>query len=212
MTEVTEAMIEAGLAVFKIGPTGWSATDAATVADIYETMEAAHIPAPAPDVVERVAKAMIDDPDARKIALEGDAPDFDDSSPEVQDYWLALARAAMSAIPIPAPTGDLQVQIAALAYERARDILLQSDADEFAIAVISLLRANGIPATGEVERAPGSEILDHKYLDPECIGDGGQSLVGRSRYEAAVKGRQDFRRAYREAQAALTDHTTKGAE
>ena len=39
--EVTDAMIEAGLAVFKIGPTGWSATDAATVTDIYDQMRSA---------------------------------------------------------------------------------------------------------------------------------------------------------------------------
>ena len=57
---------------------------------------------------------------------------------------------------------------------------------------------------------PRLEALDYKWLDPECIGKGCQSLVWKGRYESAslvwkgryesaVKGRADFRNAYREA-------------
>lgn len=42
-------------------------------------------------------------------------------------------------------------------------------------------------------------IEDHKWLDPECGMGGCQSLVWKSRYESAVEGRQDFRKAYRDA-------------
>lgn len=42
---------------------------------------------------------------------------------------------------------------------------------------------------------PCAKIFDHKWLDPECVETGCQSLIWKSRYEAAVKGRQDFRRA-----------------
>lgn len=39
----------------------------------------------------------------------------------------------------------------------------------------------------------------HKWFDPECGEDGCQALVLRRRYESAVRGRRDFRQAYRSA-------------
>lgn len=45
---------------------------------------------------------------------------------------------------------------------------------------------------------PCAKIFDHKWLDPECVETGCQSLVWKSRYEAAVKGRQEFRQALRD--------------
>jgi len=41
---------------------------------------------------EAVARRLCDDAEARQIAEQLDAPCFDDSSPHVQRYWLALAR------------------------------------------------------------------------------------------------------------------------
>lgn len=46
-----------------------------------------------------------------------------------------------------------------------------------------------------------ANLLSNKWLDPECGESGCQSLVWKHRYESAVKGRQDFRQAYREARA-----------
>lgn len=40
---------------------------------------------------------------------------------------------------------------------------------------------------------------DHKWFDPECGVNGCQSLIWKGRYESAVRGRQDFRQAYRAA-------------
>lgn len=48
---------------------------------------------------------------------------------------------------------------------------------------------------------PCAKIFDHKWLDPECVETGCQSLVWKSRYEAAVKGRQEFRQALRDERA-----------
>jgi hypothetical protein len=45
------------------------------------------------------------------------------------------------------------------------------------------------------------KILDHKWLDPECIEKGCQSLVWKGLYESAVKGRSEFRQAYRDVRA-----------
>lgn len=45
---------------------------------------------------------------------------------------------------------------------------------------------------------PAATVTERKWLDPECAEDGCQSLVWRSRYEAAVEGRQEFRAALRE--------------
>ena len=99
MTEVTEAMIEAGLAVFKIGPTGWSATDAATVADIYETMEAARIPAAPEGMIERAARAL------RKVHNHMTVEQLQGGM-DMDLIRAQAAIAALSAIPIPAPTGE----------------------------------------------------------------------------------------------------------
>jgi len=41
---------------------------------------------------EMIARALCDDPEARRIAGELEAPCFDDSRPDVQDYWRALAK------------------------------------------------------------------------------------------------------------------------
>jgi hypothetical protein len=58
----------------------------------------------------------------------------------------------------------------------------------------------GLGCRHEVEcDAPQAALDDHKWLDPECGQKGCQSLVWKSRYESAVKGRQEFRQAYREA-------------
>ena len=46
--------------------------------------------------------------------------------------------------------------------------------------------------------APERPIEDHKWLDPECGAKGCQSLVWKSLYESAVKGRSDFRQTHRE--------------
>lgn len=51
-------------------------------------------------------------------------------------------------------------------------------------------------------RNPCDKIFDHKWLDPECVETGCQSLVWKSRYEAAVKGRQEFRQAFRDERKA----------
>lgn len=40
---------------------------------------------------------------------------------------------------------------------------------------------------------------DHKWFDPECGVNGCQSLVWKARYEAAVNGRREFRKAFRDA-------------
>lgn len=45
-------------------------------------------------------------------------------------------------------------------------------------------------------------VEDHKWLDPECGVKGCQSLAWKGRYESAVKGRAEFRQAYREERAA----------
>jgi hypothetical protein len=42
-------------------------------------------------------------------------------------------------------------------------------------------------------------VMSSKWLDPECGEDGCQSLRWKNLYDQAVKGRQDFRRAYRDA-------------
>ena len=55
-------------------------------------------------------------------------------------------------------------------------------------------------AQAERERE-GLKVLDHKWLDPKCIEEGCQSLVLKGIYESAVKGRQDFRAAFRDAKA-----------
>ncbi len=46
-----------------------------------------------------------------------------------------------------------------------------------------------------------TSVADHKWLDPECGVNGCQSLIWQSRYESAVKGRQEFRQSYRRALA-----------
>jgi Lar family restriction alleviation protein len=55
-------------------------------------------PTPAGDAVERVARMMNENIEAREIAKQEDADAYDDSEPRVQDYWQALARAAIAAI------------------------------------------------------------------------------------------------------------------
>jgi len=61
---------------------------------------------------------------------------------------------------------------------------------------ISLLNA---AAPQSADSAPEN----HKWFDPECGQKGCQSLVWKSRYESAVKGRQEFRQAYRESRASV---------
>jgi hypothetical protein len=48
-------------------------------------------------------------------------------------------------------------------------------------------------------------IEDFKSLDPECADGGCQSLAWKGRYKSAVQRRQDFRLAYRESRATITD-------
>lgn len=55
-------------------------------------------PDPGDEIVERVARALCNAESPRVIAEQVDAPGFDDSSAEVQDYWRETARAALSAI------------------------------------------------------------------------------------------------------------------
>jgi hypothetical protein len=55
-------------------------------------------PTPAGDAVERVARMMNENIEAREIAKQEDADAYDDSEPRVQDYWQALARAAIAAM------------------------------------------------------------------------------------------------------------------
>jgi Lar family restriction alleviation protein len=64
------------------------------------------------------------------------------------------------------------------------------------------------PQAGE---AVASKILDHKWLDSECIERGCQSLVWKGRYESAVKGRKDFREAYKEARSSCPTPTETAA-
>lgn len=45
---------------------------------------------------------------------------------------------------------------------------------------------------------PIAGAAEHMWFDPGCAGNGCQSLVWKSRYEAAVRGRQDFRNSYRD--------------
>jgi hypothetical protein len=52
----------------------------------------------------------------------------------------------------------------------------------------------------------GEAVEDHKWFDPECAVHGCQSLIWKALYESAVKGRQDFRKAFREARS--TSHTS----
>ncbi len=59
-----------------------------------------------------------------------------------------------------------------------------------------------LTAPAQAEAPKADDILDHKWLDPECGIQGCQSLVWKARYEAAVKGRSEFRQAYRAARAA----------
>ena len=59
----------------------------------------------ADDAVEQVARAMCDEHEPREIADQADAPSYDNSRPEVQQYWQALARAVLS-LPFIAQAGD----------------------------------------------------------------------------------------------------------
>lgn len=59
---------------------------------------------------------------------------------------------------------------------------------------------------------PCAKIFDHKWLDPECVETGCQSLVWKSRYEAAVKGRQEFRQALRDERAAALTPSALSAD
>lgn len=73
-------------------------------------------------------------------------------------------------------------------------------------------------ARAALSDSPASAALaEHKWLDPECGVNGCQSLVWKSLYESAVKGRSDFREAYREARAsaarpAVTDDLRTAAK
>lgn len=49
----------------------------------------------ADDMLAKVARAMCDDDKARLIAGQLHAPSFDESEPDVQRYWLAIAGAAI---------------------------------------------------------------------------------------------------------------------
>lgn len=76
---------------------------------------------------------------------------------------------------------------------------------ELCSAILAALRSptpseDGPKANGL--RQP-EDLLNDKWLDPECIQDGCQSLIWKARYEAAVQGRAHFRNAFREARAAL---------
>jgi hypothetical protein len=58
-----------------------------------ETMTFVAVPA----IVQRVAKACYDDPDARREADKTDLPEFEDSDENVQQFWRFIARAALEA-------------------------------------------------------------------------------------------------------------------
>src|SRR5690606_5294827 len=48
-------------------------------------------------------------------------------------------------------------------------------------------------------------VMSSKWLDPECGEDGCQSLKWKHLYEQAVQGRRDFRQAYRDARAQVSE-------
>jgi Lar family restriction alleviation protein len=48
--------------------------------------------------VEAVARAMCHDEDAREIASQAFADAYEDSEPDVQEYWRCIARAAIAAL------------------------------------------------------------------------------------------------------------------
>lgn len=52
---------------------------------------------------------------------------------------------------------------------------------------------------------------EHKWFDPECGANGCQSLVWKRRYESAVQGRRDFRRAFKEAREAALAHISRAS-
>lgn len=66
------------------------------------------------------------------------------------------------------------------------------------LGAIAAWNRRAFPASGEREG-----LADHKWLDPECGVHGCQSLVWRSRYEAAINGRRDFRKAFKDTRAAI---------
>lgn len=50
-------------------------------------------------IIERAARKICDDPDARRIAKAEDEPCYDDSNEEVQHYWKLIAAAALGIDP-----------------------------------------------------------------------------------------------------------------
>lgn len=68
---------------------------------------------------------------------------------------------------------------------------------------------DGATWTDEQHAAAIEALTSHKWLDPECHANGCQSLVWKRRYESAVKGRSDFRQAYREARSSTPRPTSE---
>jgi len=86
--------------------------------------------------------------------------------------------------------------------EGAPDCILCANGNDLpeGVSCTSCKRAG--PAAEPAGGTAPEKILDHKWLDPKCIECGCQSLVWQGRYENAVKGRAEFRQAYREQRAA----------
>ena len=120
MTKVTEVMREAGRLAIINAPTTASYTHLAMEA--YLAMEAARIPASAPDAVERVARVLCNLDIRAKCRHDTDADKLAAILPAAVDYawhqYVNQAEAALSAIPIPAPTGEVEKLTAALAHIR----------------------------------------------------------------------------------------------
>ena len=73
---------------------------------------------PSDELVEAMARAAADDPDARLIARKGDTVCFDDMDPETPEFWCCIARATL-AVAEPAIRADERERAAKVLDERA---------------------------------------------------------------------------------------------
>jgi restriction alleviation protein, Lar family len=83
-------------AVFAVGVKPGDIPPSATVAD---PLTALTTPAPAvstDEIVEPLARAAADDPEARRIAAKCGTVCFDDMDAETQEFWRCIARAILS--------------------------------------------------------------------------------------------------------------------
>lgn len=169
-TDTREAVIEAAYrAGHQAGRCGGSLT---SVDEDWEGDRAKIITAsPTPPAVslsgggalERTARLLCDEPDARRIADQMDAPCFDESSAHVQEYWLTLAAALASTPPVLPEVDDGVTAVAREIADHFKTVEGSpstgeldpplSDADAVTIKVGTLRRlcaALDAPHTGEV--------------------------------------------------------------